>query len=141
MLFAVVFFLKSLDYAYRGAFGPGPGFFPSWLSGILIVFSIVLIAQQFAGTGSRREAKAKASSGNAAYYKEIVYVLAGMVVYIAVLPFLGFIVASALFLAALFLRGVKWYVNIIVSIGVSTGLFLIFDTLLGVALPTNQWGW
>lgn len=49
-VFSSIFFYQSLDLAYSSSIGPGPGFFPIWLTGILLVLSVLYILISFKET-------------------------------------------------------------------------------------------
>ncbi|MED3661849.1 tripartite tricarboxylate transporter TctB family protein [Ureibacillus terrenus] len=45
----IVSLIISFDYGYYSEIGPGPGFFPVWISGILIVLAILYIIENLRG--------------------------------------------------------------------------------------------
>jgi hypothetical protein len=69
-------------------------------------------------------------------------VIASLAVYILTLEILGFLVGTGLLTA--FLLGVvereKWSTTVVVAVLNSVGLYLVFQVLLGVNLPTNRFG-
>lgn len=137
LLFASGVFWQSLQFEYYTEKGPGPGFFPLWLSGGLALFSIIYI-----GTSIKNEVipisdiipKGK-DLGN------ILTLLIGTVIFLLIINYVGFVLASSLLLFSVLRRFYKWYVGIGISIGVSVCLFYIFHTLLGIPLPVNLLGW
>lgn len=136
LVMAIVFLVKSFNYAYSSELGPGPGFFPFWLSAALLVLSVIYIVSSVR-TGSA--AKVSMPSGKA--LKGVLFLLGCMVLFVVLLPNLGFIVSSTLFLFALLYKAYKWYINLLTSAGVSVFLYVLFDTVLEVRLPVGVLGW
>jgi putative tricarboxylic transport membrane protein len=137
LLFASVVFWQSLQFEYYNEKGPGPGFFPLWLSGGLALFSIIYI-----GTSIKKEVilisdiipKGK-DLGN------ILTLLIGAIIFLLIINYMGFVLAASLLLFSILRRFYKWYVGIGISVGVSVCLFYLFHTLLGIPLPVNFLGW
>lgn len=73
--------------------------------------------------------------------KGVLFLLGCMVLFVVLLPNLGFIVSSTLFLFALLYKAYKWYINLLTSAGVSVFLYVLFDTVLEVRLPVGVLGW
>jgi putative tricarboxylic transport membrane protein len=120
-------------------FGPGAGFLPFWLGALLALLSVLLIVDAF-----RRSVvpapKAVFPSGKVLL--TLGAAMASLAVYILTLEILGFLLGTGLLTA--FLLGVvereKWYTTILVAVLNSAGLYLVFQILLGVNLPTNRFG-
>jgi putative tricarboxylic transport membrane protein len=137
LLFAFVIFGQALSLKYYTKFGPGPGLFPLWLSGILIILSIIYIwhslkkeiipLSNIIPKGRER--------GN------ILAVLGSILLFMLIVNFTGFIVASTLLLFILLVREYKWHLALGISTGVSILLFLIFKTFFAIPLPVNIFGW
>lgn len=126
----------SLDYATR--LGPGPGFFPLWLSVILILLTIAYIWDSVKGEVTRMSdilPKDKRARDN------ILLTLGGLFVFPLVVEFLGFIVSGSILLFIMCIREFKWYTSLGMAIGISCLLFFVFQSLLGVTLPVNEFGW
>lgn len=129
-----VFFFYSLAYPYTSEIGPGPGFFPLWLSGLLLVLGLFYLAAGLRGKDSAERMP------DARGFRKILFILGSMALYVLLLPLLGFVAASALFLFALLFRAYKPPVNAAVSVGTSVFLYLLFAVFLGVKLPLNALG-
>ena len=69
--------------------------------------------------------------------RRMILVLAMVVIYVILLPVLGFVLATGLALLALtrYLGEKRLWVNLTLSFGVSVGLYLLFARLLHVLLP------
>jgi hypothetical protein len=132
LAFGLLFFAYSLEYPYKGDIGVGAGFFPLWLSGILIVLAVLYILESLAGRD-----KAEKTSKEA--MKNILFTVICMVAYVILLPIIGFNVTSTAFLFVLLLKAYKWHLNLLISIVSSVALYFLF-LLLGVQLPLNALG-
>ena len=121
-------------------FGPGSGFLPFWLGVLLAVLAAILL-----GTAWRREATEKDRKSPFPGMEALVAigsVLAGLAAYIVLLEVLGFLMDTFLYVA--FLLGVvereKWLMTLLVAVSTTAGLYLIFQVLLGITLPSNMFG-
>jgi len=121
-------------------FGPGSGFLPFWLGVLLAVLAVILL-----GTAWRREATEKGRKSPFPGTKALISigsVLASLAAYIVLLEVLGFLMDTFLYVA--FLLGVvereKWLMTLLVAVSTTAGLYLIFQVLLGITLPSNMFG-
>jgi putative tricarboxylic transport membrane protein len=135
LAFSIFILTQSLAYDYEGPMGPGPGLLPLWLSGILLVFSILYITESLRHVISFRDILPDNKG-----MRNILIILGSFVIYLVIVPFVGFIISSTMFLFLLLRREYKWYVGAGISIGVSVILFWLFSTLLSVPLPVNDLG-
>ncbi|MBP2634662.1 MAG: Tripartite tricarboxylate transporter TctB family [Firmicutes bacterium] len=137
LVYAIIIFQQSLSLDYSTRLGPGPGFFPLWLSGILIVLTLCYIVD------SIRHDVVKVSEilpgGQAS--KNIISTVGGLIIFPIVVPYLGFVVSATILQFIMFVRDFKWYIALGISVAVSIILFLVFQSLLGVTLPVNDFGW
>lgn len=148
-LFASVFFVQALGYEYLGSLGPGPGFFSTWISGVLAVLSLLYIYQSYKkGKTKEKTAEIKEedstpeeSALNEKSFGKIAYIVGCMMFYVFALTFLGFVLTTTIFLFALLFKEYKWYTSLGIAIFVSILLFWLFGSLLNVALPVNVLGW
>ena len=136
LLFALVIFFDSFNYAYLSDIGPGPGFFPIWLSGILIILSLIYIVVSFKNGDPDTEPMPDKNG-----IKKILFIIISMILFALLLPYAGFIMSSTIFLFVLLYGGYKWYTNAAISAGVSILLFCLFDIVLEVQLPVSLLGW
>ena len=122
------------------SFGPGAGFLPFWLSVLLAVFAIILFVSAW-----RRKATEK--DGHSIFPGKqallaITMVMVGLGVYIELIEILGFLIDTFLFI--LFLMKVvekeKWPLTLMVAAGATAVLFITFQYLLQITLPSNMFG-
>jgi len=117
----------------------GPGFYPRIVLGITIVLSLWLV---FADLRAKKEESGKKDNLN---YGLVVLQFAIFGVYVGLLHFLGFRVATALYVAAAngFLdppRGPKGWARVLVLAAATAFLsHLIFERYLLVLLPRGSW--
>jgi putative tricarboxylic transport membrane protein len=130
VLFAF-FAFESLQLSLRDALGPGPGFFPFWLSVAGGVLAVVLLIQVGRGLADIETASLKFE------LRPVALVLGGLVVATALLEVLGFRIAMLLLLVYLLLAlGVRNWIAIgVFALAGSFGVFHVFTGLLKVQLP------
>jgi putative tricarboxylic transport membrane protein len=121
-------------------FGPGSGFLPFWLGVLLTVLAVILLA-----TAWRRQATEKDSKSPFPRKRALIAigsVLGGLAVYIVLIEVLGYLVDTFLYVA--FLLGIvereRWPMTVGVAVLTTAGLYLIFQVLLGITLPSNMFG-
>ena len=133
LLFGLLVVVDSYRTGARwGEDGPQPGYFPFYI-GLLICFSSIAILMR----GVRNAALSGDSFVSREELKKILTVLAPTVVYVSFIAYLGFYVASTLYIAYFMwqLGKYSWIKTIPVSVGVSVAFFLIFETWFQVPLP------
>jgi hypothetical protein len=132
---AIFWLIVSLEYPYKDKLGPGPGFFPFWLSMITGALALALLF---------RISTAKSSvAGSATLLPErqgalrILAILVALVGSLALLDPLGFRISLFLFLLFVpFALGVRnWWVTLVFAIAGSFGVFHVFYYWLKVPLP------
>ncbi|HYN11212.1 MAG TPA: tripartite tricarboxylate transporter TctB family protein [Burkholderiales bacterium] len=125
------FAFESLRLSLRDALGPGPGFFPFWLSVAGGVLAVVLLVQL------HRESESEPLNFDRAGLRGVAMVLAGLIVATALLEVLGFRIAMLLLLVYLLVAlGVRNWIAIgLVAVAGSFGVFHVFSGLLKVQLP------
>jgi putative tricarboxylic transport membrane protein len=133
------YFQLALGMEWRTAAGRiGPGFFPRITGGIGIVLALVALV----GSLRRADPATDPDAGTADLGRHpgtMAIVVAAGAVLAAAFTVLGAIVAGALFLL-----GCLWLLNrehpvlnAVLAIGVATGLYLLFETLLNAGLPAG----
>lgn len=137
VLFALVIFIQSFSLKYYTKFGPGPGLFPIWLSGILLLIGIAYIWHSI-----KKEVITWADilpkgreMGN------VLSVIVAVAIFMLLVNVTGFIIASTVLLFTLLRREYKWYTGLGISSGVSIVLFLVFKSFFTIPLPVNMFGW
>ncbi|HEY6822361.1 MAG TPA: tripartite tricarboxylate transporter TctB family protein [Burkholderiales bacterium] len=132
-LFGAVVVFDSYRLGARwGDDGPQAGYFPFYV-GLLICFSGAGILVR----ALRNAALSKESFVERGQLKLIFTVLVPTVVYVSVIQYLGFYVASTLFIAY-FMRQIgsyPWLKVLPIAIGVSVAFFLVFEIWFQVPLP------
>jgi putative tricarboxylic transport membrane protein len=133
----LVFGLVIVTDSYRlgarwGEDGPMPGYFPFYV-GLLICISGGMVLFR----GIRNRALADESFVSRDELKKILVVLVPSIIYAAVIAYLGFYVASILFIAYFMRRLGKysWLMVVSVSVGVIVAFFLTFEIWFAVPLP------
>lgn len=119
--------------------GPGPGFFPFWLSVIGAVLCAVILAQ-VTRTPPTGDDTAIFPRGDDARAAGAILVLTAIGT--ALLDLIGFRLAIMIFSAGLLLAlgDRRWWLIIAFSIFAGFGLFHIFNNWLDVLLPVSEFG-
>ena len=115
---------------------PGPPFFPWINTAVLFALSLGLLVQGFM-TSSHQDNGQRLMSGTAAQRWRAAWALGAFVAYLAFLPGLGFLLATAPFFAVLMvLYGEKrWLWVAIGSIAMTISLYVLFRHGFNVFLP------
>lgn len=122
----------SLMYPYKSEIGPGSGFFPIWISGLLTVLAILYIYESLKGNDSAEDIEKGP-------FLKVLYNIMVMVAYVLVLPVAGFNLTSVAFLFALYFKAYKPLPNLAIS-AVSTAVIYFLFLALGVQMPLNALG-
>jgi len=140
LLLAAFLGWEASKLSYYSSLGPGAGFFPVWLCGLLGALSLGVVANALRG---------RFANGDAPFWPEatarwrIAAIVAGLVFVVAMLDLLGFQVAMAIFAAwSMLALGCRNALLILaVALLGSIGCKALFVDLLGVALPAGRLGW
>ena len=124
-------------YTYWDANGPGSGFFPFWLGLALAALATLLLV------GAIRETAAGPAwlpSGHGA--ARLVAVVVATALFIALMPWLGMTLGTAIFLVALLrgLEGHTWRATLGVAVGVAIANWAVFAKWLKVPFPVSVLG-
>lgn len=128
----------------------GPAFYPRVVLSILAVLSVILLASDLRAARQRRAGNAIAVPATtpaqpAPNYRLVLATFIAFGLYIALLPELGFRIATFLFVAALQVtlerpRGMgRWAVVVIVALATTLVCFYVFEDYLSVLLPRGRW--
>ena len=112
----------------------GPGFFPSILSGLLILFSCVLVVKALRG-GGQHASDVPATTGEGKVRGLLA--LVATIAFVAVLEPLGFIPSAIVFLTLMMLvMGKRKPLPILLAPTlVTVGVWLVFEKLLHLSMP------
>ena len=119
----------------------GPGFYPSIVLVFMAAMSALLVVQD---VGKRPE-RATAAPSPRRNYRLVAIAFAIVGAYVALLPLIGFRLASALFVAVLQATidrprtGRGWAAVLAVAIGTAAITYFIFERYLLVLLPRGAW--
>jgi putative tricarboxylic transport membrane protein len=136
ILFGAIFLIQALEFDYYGENGPGPGLLPLWLSVLIMIMGVLYIVESLRHKVAFREIL---PSGQG--LKNVLIILGSLVLLLLTINFIGFTMASTLFLYILLVRAYKWYVGLGIALGISLLLFWVFGNLLSIPLPVNLFGW
>ncbi len=130
----------SFDYPYKDRLGPGPAFFPIWMSIITGALSLALFIQTTWGK-SDTEAAPPLYPGRQGAMRIMIIIIA-LLVCLALLDPLGFRISLFLFLLflPLALGGGNWWATLIFAAAGSFGVFHVFYYWLKVPLPMGMFG-
>lgn len=116
-----------------GTDGPGPGFFPLWYGGAMVVLSLLLVA------GAVLKSSPPADGANWSEFGRVLTCWAAFAACIALLNVLGFVVSFAVmtwFIVAVMFRQSQLKA-ITIAIGGALGFYALFSLALGVSLPSG----
>jgi len=127
---------ESLKYKYYTPLGPGPGFFPLWLSLALATLSVVLF---FQATFGRCEEMPPDFFDSRVGYLRALAMCGAWVLATALLEPFGYRLTMMIFFPSLLLSlgRVKWYTILAFTILGSVIAFWVFTRILLVALPVG----
>ncbi|MDP1991732.1 MAG: tripartite tricarboxylate transporter TctB family protein [Syntrophales bacterium] len=130
----------AMEMPPSATFGPGAGFLPSWLGVLLAVLATILVVSAWRSQTAEKE-KSSVFPGKQALIA-ITSVLIGLAVYIFLIDILGYLVDTFLFVMFLVkvVEREKWPLALMVAVGTTAGLFITFQILLKITLPSNMLG-
>jgi len=119
----------------------GPGFYPAIVLSFMAAASALLVLQDIV----KHRATAPASDAPPRRYRLVVITFAIVGGYVALLPLLGFRVATVFFVAALQAAlgrprtAREWRVLVAIAVGTTVASYLVFERYLLVLLPRGAW--
>ncbi len=134
LLFSAFVARESLRLKYYTSLGPGPGFFPLWLSLLLAVLSGVML---FQATCRAMDPKPHDFFHSRQGYFRILAICGAWIWAVLALEPLGYRVTMAVFCPILLmtLGRARWYVVILITLFSSLVVFWIFNGFLRISLP------
>lgn len=137
LLFSFVLLYQSFAFSYSDEYGPGPGFFPVWLSGSLLILSLLYIYESIRTHDSAQEPVMPRGEG----LKKNLFVAFSLIMFVVLLNFAGFVLSGVIFLYILLYKAYRWYISAGISLGVTLFVFWLFSSIFGIPLPVNGFGW
>lgn len=128
----------SRDYEMGSALRMGPGYFPTWLGGILIGFGVVIGALSF----TIADANEQVSAGGSWALRPWLVLSAALALFATLMDANAGFVPSLLVLiigCALAHRDVRWRETIVLGVCVTAGAVAIFVYGLGMPYPLFWW--
>lgn len=129
----------------------GPAFYPRVVLGLLALLSIILIAgdvlnaRRLRAAGPSETATPAGSKGLPPNYRLVALTFIQFGLYIALLPQLGFRIATFLFVLALEVTlerpptAMRWALAVAVAAATSLVCYYVFENYLSVLLPRGTW--
>ena len=136
LAFSLAFAAGGLKYyPYWSDTGPGSGFLPAWLGGVMAALALLMLLR-----------RPRASEGewlpNGEGARRVIVLIGASILYVALLQPLGMIVASALYLAFVmrYFERHAWWLTALVVFLASAGNWLVFVHWLKVPFPLSPLG-
>jgi putative tricarboxylic transport membrane protein len=131
LFLAISMFSISLTYPYKTKFGPGPGFFPLWSSGLMIIVTLLLLYKKLRESNEAPFFTSKNS-------RVTVLIFLGLsIAAVALIPVLGLLLSFGLFctITLRFIDKYSWKRSSLVSIIMMVAVYLVFELWLQLPLP------
>lgn len=141
---SVLLFVQSLSLPHLPIVPVGPGFYPRIVLAFMALVSAALVVQDWLAN-RRLEADEEAGSGDARDYRLVAIAFAVVTAYIALLPYLGFRIATVIFVAVFQLALERpttpgqWLRVVLVAVGTAAICYYVFEAYLSVLLPRGSW--
>jgi putative tricarboxylic transport membrane protein len=136
LLLSAVTAYQSLQFKYYTPLGPGPGFFPFWISIILVALSLIMLGQ--AVFKISEPLPSDFFDSRRGYLKALAICVSWLWVALF-LKSLGYQLTMLVFFPFLLLTmgRVRWYTMLIITTLGSFGSYWCFSRLFRVSLPTG----
>ncbi|TMG80173.1 MAG: tripartite tricarboxylate transporter TctB family protein [Betaproteobacteria bacterium] len=137
LAFSLAFAAGGLKYyPYWSESGPGSGFLPAWLGGVMAALALLMLLRR------PRAADAAEWLPRGESARRVVMLIAASVLYVALLKPLGMIVASALYLAFVmrYFERHAWRLTAVVVLAAAAANWLVFVHWLKVPFPLSPLG-
>jgi putative tricarboxylic transport membrane protein len=121
----------------------GPGHYPIAVAGLIIILALWLLWQTFRSEPyTEKTPSAEAQKSNPQAVKHLISGFGLFLVYVIIMPYLGFALSTALFAFCFirFIGGFGYLLCTIVALAIPALLWTIFAYLLTVPLPKGPWG-
>ena len=121
----------------------GPGHYPIAVAGLIIILALWLLWQTFRSEQyTEKTPSAAAKKRNPQAVKHLISGFGLFLVYVIIVPYLGFALSTALFAFCFirFIGGFGYLLCTILALAIPALLWTIFAYLLTVPLPKGPWG-
>ncbi len=136
LLYAAVLLSESRSLIYYTKNGPGPGFLPLWISGLLAVLAAAYIWTELKKEGVML--KDILPSGQA--LRNHLSVVAAIIIFMLMLDITGYVVASTVMMFITLIGQYKWHAALGISLSTAVLLLLLFQYVMDIPLPANSFG-
>ncbi len=150
MIFASFFLVMSLQLESRSSVEIPPGAWPLFLTVMMLILGIVLTVRSFKKPNNKLDHSSAMKQEETAedilvedelvYPKNFIFLFGGLVVYVSLLGYLGFIVATLLVIFGITgLFGMKkWFNRLLTSVLSTAGFIILFPILLQLPFPRGE---
>jgi len=136
-IFGAAVFTQATKMTYWKGNVPGDAFMPIWASGFLMLLALIGIFQALKEQGVKLSDSLPRGEG----LKNLLVTWTALIFFMASVKILGFLIPAFVMMFFLYKRGYKPKYAIIWAIAVTLATYFVFDTLLQIPLPVNQFGW
>ena len=137
LAYSALLFQQSLLLDYYNPYGPGPGFLPLWLSGLLFIVALLYILDSIKAEVVKLVDLLPHDDARV----DIALMLIGLCLFALLVESIGFVLAGTQLIFLMTVRKFKWYYALPTAASIAVVLLVVFQKLLGVSLPVNDFGW
>jgi len=137
LAYSALLFQQSLLLDYYNPYGPGPGFLPLWLSALLLIVALLYILDSIKAEVVKLVDLLPHDDARV----DIALMLTGLCLFALLVESIGFVLAGTQLIFLMTLRKFKWYYALPTAASIAVVLLVVFQKLLGVSLPVNDFGW
>ncbi len=133
-----VFLIESLRLGLGSVRRPGPGLLPLYTGVALSLVSAISLIRCF--LAAKQERDEEEFFGRSIL--NVVIILAGLVAYVFLLPWLGYLLSTFMLLMFLFRAGGfrKWSLILLSASVTTSATYLVFSSWLNLRFPKGFWG-
>ncbi len=137
LTFSLVYLIGALGYPMGTMEQPGPGRYPLFVGGLLLLASIGSLV-----TNLLKPAEGELHLPKGKELGRVVAVIAGTVAYVVLLPYAGHLVGSVVtvFIVLQAMGLSSWPLKIGFTVLIALGSYCLFDLILNVPLPKGFFG-
>ena len=124
----------------------GPEFYPRLVLGLTAVLALLLVVSDVIAHRRAKRTQTPTVSSTRANYALVVIAFAIFAIYVIALPYIGFRIATFVFLLAMPLAlqpahgdRRRWILVIAVALVATVAIYVAFDSYLQVLLPLGRW--